>query len=81
MTGGGSSALAAAFAQVHARIAAAASLTATSIVQNTLTIGAGGSVTIRETVVAGNASPVPEPGTWVLIGTALMGLLALRRRR
>ena len=56
-------------------------LTATSIVQNTLTIGAGGSVTIRETTGAGSASPVPEPGTWILIGTALAGLLALRRRR
>ena len=62
-------------------VAAGASLTATSIVQNTLTIGAGGSVTIRETTGAGSASPVPEPGTWILIGTALVGLLALRRRR
>ena len=57
------------------------SLTATSIVQNTLTIGAGGSVTIRETTGAASASPVPEPGTWVLLGTALVGWLAFRRRR
>ena len=63
------------------QVAANASLSATSIVQNTLTIGAGGSVTIRETSVAGNASPVPEPAMWVLLGTALMGLLAFRRRR
>ena len=62
-------------------VAAGASLTATSIVQNTLTIGAGGSVTIRETTGAGNASPVPEPGTWVLIGVGLLSLLAFRRRR
>jgi fibronectin-binding autotransporter adhesin len=56
------------------------SLTADSIVQNTLSIGAGGVVTIRETT-GGNVSSVPEPGTWVLIGTALLGWLALRRRR
>ena len=62
-------------------VAAGASLTADSIVQNTLTIGAGGSVTIRPTATSGAASPVPEPGTWVLIGTALLGLLAFRRRR
>jgi fibronectin-binding autotransporter adhesin len=55
------------------------SLTADSIVQNTLTIGAGGSVTIRETT-GGNVSTVPEPGTWVLIGAALMGWLVFRRR-
>jgi autotransporter-associated beta strand protein len=61
-----------------------ASLTANSIVQDTLTIGAGGSVTIREIPVAGGAAganAVPEPGTWALIATALVGLLALRRRR
>jgi hypothetical protein len=61
------------------------SLTANSIVQDTLTIGAGGSVTIRAVPVAadaaGSANAVPEPGTWVLIGTALVGWLAVRRRR
>jgi len=58
------------------------SLTADSIVQNTLTIGAGGSVTIRETPgAAGGAQAVPEPGTWVLIGIGLLSLLAFRRRR
>jgi autotransporter-associated beta strand protein len=61
---------------------AGAQLSATSIVQNTLIIGAGGSVTIRETAgAASSASAVPEPATWVLIGTALLGLLAFRRRR
>jgi hypothetical protein len=58
------------------------SLTADSIVQDTLTIGAGGSVTIRATTgAAGSASAVPEPGTWVLLATALLGLLAFGRRR
>jgi len=57
-----------------------ASLTANSIVQDTLTIGAGGSVTIRETT-GGGANAVPEPGTWVLIGIGLLSLLAFRRRR
>jgi autotransporter-associated beta strand protein len=63
------------------------SLTANSIVQDTLEIGAGCSVTIREAAVgpgagAGSAvGAVPEPGTWALIVTALLGLLAFRRRR
>ena len=58
------------------------SLTANSIVQNTLTIGSGASVTIRETATGGaGASPVPEPGTWALIGVGLLSLLAFRRRR
>ena len=56
-------------------------LTADSILQNTLTIGAGGSVTIRPTTTGGEISPnqAPEPRTWVLIGTALLGWLACRR--
>jgi autotransporter-associated beta strand protein len=61
-----------------------ASLTANSIVQDTLIIGAGGSVTIREIAVSAGAAAgtnaVPEPGMWVLIGTALIGWLAFRRR-
>jgi autotransporter-associated beta strand protein len=64
-------------------VAGGAGLTANSIVQNTLIIGAGGSVTIRDvpTAAGGAANAVPEPGTWVLIGTALVGWLAFRRRR
>jgi fibronectin-binding autotransporter adhesin len=62
-------------------VLASASLTADSIVQGTLSIGAGATVTIRETTGGGAVSTVPEPGTWVLIGTALLGLLAFRRRQ
>jgi autotransporter-associated beta strand protein len=62
-----------------------AGLTANSIVQDTLIIGAGGSVTIRETPVAAGgaagANAVPEPATWALIGIGLLSLLAFRRRR
>jgi autotransporter-associated beta strand protein len=62
-----------------------ASLTADSIVQDTLTINAGGSVTIREVPFAaggaGGANAVPEPATWALIGIGLLSLLAFRRRR
>jgi hypothetical protein len=61
-------------------VAAGARLTADSIVQNTLTIGAGGSVTIRAVPVgAAEASPVPEPGTWALIDIGLLNLLAFLR--
>lgn len=55
-------------------------LVADSICQNTLTINAGGSVTVRETT-GGSASAVPEPRTWVLIGAALLGWLVFRRRQ
>ena len=59
------------------------SLVTESIIQDTLIIGAGGSVTIAASVPFAAhqaAEAVPEPGTWVLIGTALLGWLALRRR-
>jgi fibronectin-binding autotransporter adhesin len=56
------------------------SLTADSIVQDTLTIAAGGSVTIREST-GGGVSVVPEPGTWALVSAGLLSWLAFRRRR
>jgi autotransporter-associated beta strand protein len=66
-------------------VKASAGLTANSIVQGSLIIGAGGSVTIRTTPVAAGgaagANAVPEPGTWVLIASALLGWLVFRRRR
>jgi hypothetical protein len=60
------------------------SLTANSIVQDTLSIGAGGSVTIRETPFAAgqsNVSQVPEPGTWALLCAGAVCLVPLLRRR
>jgi hypothetical protein len=57
------------------KVDAGASLTAVSIVQNTLTIGAGASVTISPTTGAAGASAVPEPGTWVLLIAGATGLL------
>jgi autotransporter-associated beta strand protein len=62
------------------RTTVAGSLTADSIVQDTLTIGAGGSVTIRETVVAGGANQVPEPSTIVLLLAGTAGLVVCLRR-
>jgi len=62
------------------------SLTADSIIQDTLTIGAGGTVTIRPTTAgadlggASNLSQVPEPGTWVLLAAGAVCLLPLVRR-
>ena len=62
---------------------ATAALTANSIVADTLTIGAGSSVTIRAVPVAGEAgaSAVPEPGTWLLLAAGAACLLPLWRRR
>jgi autotransporter-associated beta strand protein/probable HAF family extracellular repeat protein len=56
-----------------------ASLTADSIVQNTLTIGAGGSVVIRE-ITDSNANTVPEPDAWMLLAVGAACLLPLLRR-
>lgn len=63
-------------------VAAGATLTAVSIQQDTLTIGAGATVTIRETTGAsGNASQVPEPSTLVLLIAGIAGLLAYTWRQ
>jgi autotransporter-associated beta strand protein len=56
-----------------------ASLSAISIVSDTLTIGAGSTVTIRETT-SGATAAVPEPGTWALLIAGAMCLLPLVRR-
>jgi autotransporter-associated beta strand protein len=63
---------------------AGASLTATSICQNTLTIGSGGIVTIQP-IPGGPLSvmvqPVPEPSIWILLLFALLGTLLIKRRQ
>jgi hypothetical protein len=60
-------------------------MTADSIVQNMLTIGAGGIVTIMPLgggpMTGGDFSSVPEPSTLVLIGIAAVSLLAIWQRR
>jgi autotransporter-associated beta strand protein len=65
-------------------------LTADSIIQGTLSIGAGGTVTIRPTTAGfgqggtgsvNSASQVPEPGTWVLLAAGAACLLPLVRRQ
>jgi hypothetical protein len=57
-------------------------LTAASIVQDTLSIGAGGSVVIREATGAGaGVNAVPEPAVWTLLIAAGACLLPVVRRR
>ena len=60
----------------------AGSLSAASIVQDTLTIGAGGAVTIRAappSAAGAGATAVPEPGVCVTIASGLLSWLVLRR--
>jgi surface-anchored protein len=64
----------------------AGSLTADSIVQNTLTISAGARVTIAPLSAGplGNClTPVPEPSSWMLLACAMISSLMIyfRRRR
>jgi autotransporter-associated beta strand protein len=67
-------------------LSAGTSLTATSVAQNTLTIGAGATLTIA--AIAGGPSAgassltaVPEPATWAMLMLAAMGLGIYWRRR
>jgi fibronectin-binding autotransporter adhesin len=58
-------------------VAASSQMYADSIVQDTITLGAGATLTIRAisggpTAGAGGISPVPEPGVWLLVLTALL---------
>ena len=64
---------------------AAGSLTATSIVQNTVTLGIGARITIAPipggpTAGAGSLTAVPEPSTWAMLMLAAMGLGMYWRR-
>lgn len=65
---------------------AGSKLTAQSIQVDTLSIGAGASLTIAETPPGGSAGygsayvAAPEPGTWVLLAAGAMCLLPLARR-
>jgi autotransporter-associated beta strand protein len=67
-------------------ISAGATLNATSMVQNTLTIGAGAELIIAPIPGGGPLagvsplSPVPEPSAWATLILALMGIGIYRRR-
>jgi probable HAF family extracellular repeat protein len=62
-------------------VRAGASLTADSIRQNTLTIGAGARVVIRAMGAGSTASAVPEPSVLFLLAVAALGMLLGRQRR
>jgi autotransporter-associated beta strand protein/T5SS/PEP-CTERM-associated repeat protein len=66
------------------QVDANANLTAASIVQNTLTIGAGGKVVIRPLTggpMGGAIMPVPEPSAFVLCVSSLILLIIARARK
>jgi autotransporter-associated beta strand protein len=66
-------------------LSASTHLTATSVFQNTLNMGAGSTLTITAIPGGyqgmGQISPVPEPSTWAMLMLAAMGLGIYRRRR
>jgi fibronectin-binding autotransporter adhesin len=67
-------------------LSAGTQLTATSVLQNTLTLGSGATLTIAAIpggplAGMGPISPVPEPSTWAMLVLAAMGLSIYRRRR
>jgi autotransporter-associated beta strand protein len=67
-------------------LAAGTQLIAASVIQNTLTIGAGAKLTITSFAGgtlggAGTLNAVPEPSAWVLLMPAAMGLGLYWRRR
>ncbi len=66
-------------------LAAGANLTATSVAQNTITLGAGATLTIAAlpggpTAGGGLAQPVPEPSGIVLLIIAALGILCYWKR-
>jgi fibronectin-binding autotransporter adhesin len=69
----------------NTNLLAGTNLTATSVTQGTLTIGAGATLTIAAipggpTAGPGSISAVPEPATWVMLLLAGLGLGIYRRR-
>jgi autotransporter-associated beta strand protein len=67
------------------QVDAGATLTATSIVENTITLGIGGRVVIRPIPggpLGGDVAPVPEPSTFILvIGVCILLPLARIKKR
>ena len=66
-------------------VAAGSTLTASSIVQNTVTLGIGARITIAPipggpTAGSGSLTAVPEPSTWAMLMLAAMGLGMYWRR-
>jgi autotransporter-associated beta strand protein len=58
-----------------------AQLTAASVKQGSLTIGAGAKLTIAPVAAGGGPAPVPEPGAWALLLAGWLSVAAWRRLR